>query len=1838
MKNGSRYLSIFMLMTMVGGTVLTGLGAPHAYADSPFPGTERKAMEVRKAVSAPVVDGRLEESAWQIATPLDVATVQGAAGGGEFGLLWDNDYLYVGVNLRDDQLIYNGNGAWFEQDSISLFLDPTKHQSAPFAEQDMQLGIVYQPDTMEPEFHFGAALDNHSGKDESRIRRAISKTGMGWTAEIAVPWDMLGFDPRRDKEMGFEISATDRQNADDSSAQVTRYWTAYQKTSFWNDTEGYGVITFLDQPVGGDEGGGGSDNSVLLSESFDGYAAGEAPAGWSPFSSGGAPAMTIVESPEGGGVLQYEGTSPGMLGGMIAPVQGSDYTVETDIRFEEAGEEGGAAVLFGGSNSGFDFHYLKLKPGGKAEWGQLSAAGGRQMLAEADSAPLDLGKRYKLKLRVFGEQAQASVIDLETGGEHQLGKQTLPALPPQGLIGLGAEASKVQFDNVKVTRLKAERLDLALEDSLQALTGPVTVTGSVYYSDGATEEVEPSLMKLYSSDESTIKVVDNQLYPIKEGSAVIKGVFRQAEAERTVTVTPSIGGVSVVTLRPESGYVLAVTGEPMDISKLNFSTELSDFSKGTLRGDELEWSFDSAAVRLTDGRIRVQQKGVYTATVSKDGATAKVVIAAKDQADSEYVLYEENFDQLQNGTLPDGWTRIEGATASKAAVKDGGFEILADQTPDNPIRVLLPHVLEVFGDYTIEADMSFLSANDAARWNSLMFRIQNQNYPYYQMAVRSDATAANGVEFAERTKANSWNVMERGSHTERLEFGKPYHYAVKVKGARVQEWIDHRLIIDTDQAGAYLQGGIGLQANGSTLRVDNLRVTLQDKALPALPAERFVQVTEPQTQIAAAPSVVTEIQSAEDLAKLQGSTVPATAILHVNAKLEVTDAAGKSKLGQLEQVLNALGGRSIPAFYIRDDESVIPLADLLKSQGIEDAFVISDDGELVKRLRAAVPMIRGIVDFTGKTVKSEEDLMEIRRETTLSQAKIALLSPEAATRKKTDYLEERTIVVWAKEDGKETTGNLSLHRLITAGVNGMVTSRPEAAFQALELYNHEATLIRKPYLIGHRGMPANSPENTIESNLLAYEAGADFIENDMYLTKDGNIVIIHDSVLQNTTNGRGNVEDFTVEELKKLNANKPYPQGFPDVKIPTLGEQLDLVKSKGIMLYAELKTSTPEAVDAFIRIMKEKDAESAVNTMSFTASQLKRMAELMPEMPLGLLTGGYASETNVNKSLRETQKLLQGLNATFNTSYGGVGKNFVEAAKHRGILISPWTLNNKAELMKFFKMGVYGLTTDYSLWMSDWAASVKPEQDSYKLRAGEAQKLKVQVQTYKREEQLQAPEVVVIDGQDVIQASGDTVTAKKAGQAHVLLRYTASLEPGNVYDLYSEPVAITVTGSGSPGGGSGGGNDGGSGSGSGGGNAGGSAAGASGTSSSGNSGSQPGNASQGKGSASSPLAAVEGKLDGAAVKQAFAERSKVYATFEDASVQLPASALREAAKQSGASLSIGNSSGAYQLPVSLLDPAVLAKLLGAKEEELSLRFTIRELGAAESKAVTQAITAAGGTPAAGAVQFTAEAVNADGQARPINFGPAYVTRELRLKGAAAPAGITGLEYRPDKGELRFVPALLENGAGSAGPLALLKHRASSGIYTAAVFNKSFADLDGHWAKESVEQLANRLLLKGTDASRFEPGREVTRSEFTVMLVRAIGLLPAASQAGYADAGAWYASDVAAAAAAGIVTGLGDGSFRPDDKLTRAQQAVMIARALAAAGSEVKVSEARQQELLARFADGGNQAWAKQEVAAMLEAGLMKGTGSGRLDLDQRSSRAESAALLARMLIHLGFMK
>ncbi len=188
-------------------------------------------------------------------------------------------------------------------------------------------------------------------------------------------------------------------------------------------------------------------------------------------------------------------------------------------------------------------------------------------------------------------------------------------------------------------------------------------------------------------------------------------------------------------------------------------------------------------------------------------------------------------------------------------------------------------------------------------------------------------------------------------------------------------------------------------------------------------------------------------------------------------------------------------------------------------------------------------------------------------------------------------------------------------------------------------------------------------------------------------------------------------------------------------------------------------------------------------------------------------------------------------------------------------------------------------------------------------------------------------------------------------------------------------------------------------------------------------------------------------------------------------------------------------------------------------------------------------------------------------------------------------------------------------------------------YTVLAYNKTFSDIQGHWAQRDIEIMAARHIAAGVTENTFNPEGQVTRAEFTAFLIRTLGIdeiKPAQNRFPDVQPGAWYYGAVEAAAPAGLVAGYEDGGFRPEQAISRQEMAAMLTRALAYAGKQVDVS-GRVDVILAKFSDNtAIGAWARTSAAVAVEAGLIVGRTSTTFVPLGNATRAETVVVLKRL--------
>ncbi|NBD24330.1 S8 family serine peptidase [Paenibacillus glycinis] len=189
----------------------------------------------------------------------------------------------------------------------------------------------------------------------------------------------------------------------------------------------------------------------------------------------------------------------------------------------------------------------------------------------------------------------------------------------------------------------------------------------------------------------------------------------------------------------------------------------------------------------------------------------------------------------------------------------------------------------------------------------------------------------------------------------------------------------------------------------------------------------------------------------------------------------------------------------------------------------------------------------------------------------------------------------------------------------------------------------------------------------------------------------------------------------------------------------------------------------------------------------------------------------------------------------------------------------------------------------------------------------------------------------------------------------------------------------------------------------------------------------------------------------------------------------------------------------------------------------------------------------------------------------------------------------------DGGKLYPVPARIAQASDGASIVTI--ERPGFSTYAAASRHVAFADIDKSWAREEIQTLADKFLLNGTSEHAFSPKANVTRAQFASMLVRALGLQAQTTAAPFADVkgGDWFASDVATAYAAGLVTGA-EGQFKPNAAITRQDLTVMLARAIKLI--DLQPSNTGGPRAYADAATFGG--YAAASIQLVTDAGLMKG--------------------------------
>ncbi|RKL67031.1 hypothetical protein CR203_10955 [Salipaludibacillus neizhouensis] len=765
-------------------------------------------------------------------------------------------------------------------------------------------------------------------------------------------------------------------------------------------------------------------------------------------------------------------------------------------------------------------------------------------------------------------------------------------------------------------------------------------------------------------------------------------------------------------------------------------------------------------------------KAINNVAISFTLALSLFAFSSQIQADQEDVeLINESFNEIANGEIPDNWILIEG----NGKVQDGKL-VLSSSSASRPSRIVVPIDSE-YGNYTFEADMTFESSVADSRWASLMYRIQDENN-YYQFAARKGASALNGLEFAKRIE-NRWDVFQTNSYHENFHYNKSYHLKIVVSRDRVQQFVDNELVIDSAGATEWLDGDIGFQVSGSKVLFDNVKVTTHDEELPPIEESDAFLPDEAETNMINPPTIIAGPEYSGDSSK------SASSLLLVKRNQEGQLEANDQPLNeQLKRIKN----KKIPVLHVEQEGLQEQIVQSLKETQTTDIHVVSSNPDIVNSIKEINPKIRSGLVYDGNSLNTN-DLRNLPSEVHSSKSKLVLIPQKLLTQEIVHYLHNRMVAVW----GVGADSLDSTHELIHTGVDGIVTNHPEYTVEAFSQFP-ENTIVQRPIVAAHRGVPSLAPENTMSSYRLAYDLEADMIETDIHRTKDGHLVTIHDSTVDRTTDGTGAVTELTLDEIQELDAGITFSKEFSGEHVPTFKEFLQEFKGKDVVLLVELKGSGLE--EQVNEEIQEEGMMDKVVIQNFNLESMKKFNQIQPKLATGYLfsaavPGSYQDKLNNAKELVDYGTIS---NVTLNASYGSLYSEFITYMRQRGMLSLHWTFRGEAPFADKLRAGLIGPITDYTQWLTHSPINLESPIKKVNLKVGKSRSIQAKgFLSYRTEERVNIEtELYVTNNNGVVRTEGNNIEALSPGKAQVFIKHTFTML-GQEWNLVSEPIEVNVS-------------------------------------------------------------------------------------------------------------------------------------------------------------------------------------------------------------------------------------------------------------------------------------------------------------------------------------------------------------------------------------------------------------------------------------------------------------
>ena len=465
--------------------------------------------------------------------------------------------------------------------------------------------------------------------------------------------------------------------------------------------------------------------------------------------------------------------------------------------------------------------------------------------------------------------------------------------------------------------------------------------------------------------------------------------------------------------------------------------------------------------------------------------------------------------------------------------------------------------------------------------------------------------------------------------------------------------------------------------------------------------DSYAEVYEPASAMVNSPTVVTYADGKNHKVTDPDAPRPATVIFKVDTKDGVLWAYTEDgeEISPLVDAVEYLRARIIPAFSIEVEDYVPLLIDFINYHNIGDCFVISSKAEILKEVRASTRSARPILDLSwAKNI----DLSQIKLYVSSARAKGVILPSDLLTAEDVTALRAYALSVFlAVEDS-----TAAIHDAIFKGAMGIVCPDAQRAIEYIESFE-DTTLCFPTMIVAHRGDMQNCPENVMRSYMSAAESGADVIELDVYLTRDGYLAINHDTTTSKWDK-KLTVTESTRAQLKALKNTES--DAAADDEFTFYEEVVDYFSKNytDVVFLVEIKDKRNAVIDRVYEVTKAAGMLDRILIIC-TNHDIIRYAYRTYGVAVQMNRSYLLDKTDLHATLAYACEEVTGLNSSYFTVWADVKYELNLALRHRGIKYSPWTTTTEQATDLDYSLGYPEFTTNTPHRVDSYARYLRAE-------------------------------------------------------------------------------------------------------------------------------------------------------------------------------------------------------------------------------------------------------------------------------------------------------------------------------------------------------------------------------------------------------------------------------------------------------------------------------------------------------------------------------------------------